>query len=528
MPIRRLIFAVLVFCFLAGWTVHARGDDGAAAPSASPAVAPAGHEKAVVITLAGEVDDYNRDALFRNIERARKLGAKTVILRMNTYGGLVSSGLDIARFLRRQDDLHIVAFVDDKAISAGAMIALACNEIVMVPSAVLGDCAPIVFKSDGNLESMPVAERAKAESPILKDFEASAARNGYDPLLVTSMVSAPKVVYYVEDNEGHRKFVDEPTYQKLTKDEEWKPVAGVSNPLDGPTTLLTVTTDEALKLGLAKGQVHSVDELAGQRGYTVVADFSPTAGDRIVSILGNPLVRGILLIIFLNSLFVAFKMPGHGAPEAIALLSLGVLVGVPLLTGYATWWEILIILGGLGLVAFEIFVFPGHMVSLLVGSVMVFAGLLLTFVGDTVTMPGGLQMPSTWVSLEHGLYVIVGGLVCSMLLSAWLRRYLPKMPYFNRLILTTNSGGGQTGSAARADEDPADADAWPFIGTVGVAVSELKPGGRAEFPYGGDRRVTGVVCETGCYVPAGTRLAVLEVRGSRVVVRPLLSGEDRA
>src|SRR5436305_4589369 len=129
MPIRRLIFTVLVVCFLAGWTVHARGDDvaAAAAPSTSPAAAAAGHEKAVVITLAGEVDDYNRDALFRNVERARKLGAKTVILRMDTYGGLVSSGLDIARFLRRQDDLHIVAFVDDKAISAGAMIALACN-----------------------------------------------------------------------------------------------------------------------------------------------------------------------------------------------------------------------------------------------------------------------------------------------------------------------------------------------------------------------------------------------------------------
>jgi len=396
------------------------------------------------------VDDYNRDALFRNIERARKAGAKAVILHVDTYGGLVSSGLDIARFLRRQDDLHIIAFVDDKAISAGAMIALACNEIVMAPSSVLGDCAPIVFKSDGKLESLPPDERAKQESPILKDFEASAVRNGYDPLLVTSMVSAPKVVYYVEDGEGHRRFVDEPIYKTLVKDGDWKPVPGLSNPVDGPATLLTVTTDEALKLGLAKAQVRSVEELANQRGYTIVADFSPTAGDRIVSVLGNPLVRGILLIIFLNSLFVAFKMPGHGAAEAIALLSLGMLVGVPLLTGYATLWEILIILGGLALVAFEIFVFPGHMVSLLVGSVMVFGGLLLTFVGDTITMPGGLQMPGTWVSLQHGLYVIVGGLVCSMLLSAWLRRYLPKLPYFNRLILTTNSGGSPTGPVAAA------------------------------------------------------------------------------
>jgi len=492
------------------------------ASSTAPAAVPASNEKAVVITLAGQVDDYNRDALFRNFERARKLGAKTVILHVDTYGGLVPSALDMARFLRRQDDLHVVAFVDDKAISAGAMIALACNEIVMVPSAVLGDCAPIVFKSDGKLDSLPPAERAKQESPILKDFEASAARNGYDPLLATSMVATGKVVYYVEDAEGHRKFVDEPTYQKLVKDGDWKAVAGLSNPVDGPDTLLTVTTDEALKLGLAKAQVHSVAELASQRGYAMVADFSPTAGDRIVEVLGTWWVRAILLIIFLNTLLISVKLPGHGAPEAVCLLSLGVLLGVPLLTGYASWWEILIILGGLALVAFEIFVFPGHMVSLLVGSVMVLGGLLLTFVGDTITMPGGLQMPSTWASLEHGLYVIVGGLVCSLLLSAWLRRYLPKLPYFNRLILTTNSGGERIGtSAAAASDDDTATDAWPFIGTIGVAVSELKPGGRAEFPYGDDRRVTGVVCESGCFVPAGTRLAVREVRGSRVVVRPL-------
>jgi len=517
MPIRRLILVVLVIC-LSGWAARVRAEAIAATPSTSPAAVSATHEKAIVITLAGQVDDYNRDALFRNFERARKAGAKAVILHVDTYGGLVPSSLDIARFLRRQDDLHIIAFVDDKAISAGAMIALACNEIVMVPSAVLGDCAPIVFKSDGKLELMPPDERAKQESPVLKDFEASALRNGYDPLLVTSMVSAAKVVYYVEDGDGHRKFVDEPTYKKLTKDGDWKPVAGLSNPVDGPATLLTVTTDEALKLGLAKAQVHSVEELAGQRGYAIVADFSPTGGDRIVDLLGTWWARAILLIIFLETLFISFKMPGHGAPEAVCLLSLGLLVGIPLLTGYANWWEIAIVFLGLALVAFEIFVFPGHMVSLLVGSVMVFSGLLLTFVGDTITMPGGLQMRTTWVSLEHGLYVIVGGLVCSMLLSAWLRRYLPKMPYFNRLVLTAATGGAGAMTGATAMDDTA----WPIVGATGRAVTDLRPGGSAAFLDDalGDERVVHVVSDSG-YVSAGTSLVAREVGGNRVLVRPV-------
>src|SRR4051794_31208554 len=171
----------------------------AASGNAAARPAPAAGTPAAVVTLAGQVDDYNRDALQRNFARARKAGAKVVILRVDTYGGLVSSGLDISRFIKNQADLHTIAFVDSKAISAGAMIALACDEIVMVPSATLGDCAPIVFRFDGTLEALPADERSKQETPVVKDFEDSAKRNGYDPLLVTSMVSAARVVYYVED-----------------------------------------------------------------------------------------------------------------------------------------------------------------------------------------------------------------------------------------------------------------------------------------------------------------------------------------
>src|SRR5687767_8110163 len=101
------------------------------------------NRNAVVIELSGEIDDANRDALFRRFREARRMGVPTVILDVNTYGGLVTSGLDISRFLKQQDDLHVIAFVGEKAISAGAMIAMAADEIVMAPSAKLGDSAPI-------------------------------------------------------------------------------------------------------------------------------------------------------------------------------------------------------------------------------------------------------------------------------------------------------------------------------------------------------------------------------------------------
>ena len=99
--------------------------------------------------------------------------------RIDTYGGIVTSGLDISRFIKQQTDVHTIAFVHNKAISAGAMIAMACDEIVMEPSAVIGDCAPIMLRTDGSLDPMPDTERAKMESPVLADFRDSAQRNGY-------------------------------------------------------------------------------------------------------------------------------------------------------------------------------------------------------------------------------------------------------------------------------------------------------------------------------------------------------------
>src|SRR5687768_14123583 len=104
---------------------------------------------AVVVTIDGPVDDYTRDRLFKRFEEARALGADTVILRVDTYGGLVTAGLDISRFLKRQDDLRVIAYVDDKAISAGAMIALAADEIVMKPGATIGNAAPIAVSGGG-------------------------------------------------------------------------------------------------------------------------------------------------------------------------------------------------------------------------------------------------------------------------------------------------------------------------------------------------------------------------------------------
>ncbi len=476
---------------------------------------------AAVIVFKGEVDDYSRDALFKRFDQAKAAGAKVIILKLNTPGGLVSAGLDISAFLRKQKDVHVVAYVNRYALSAGIMIGLACDELVMEPETKVGDSAPIAISSSGDLQSLGETERAKMESPILADFYASSVRNGYDPLLTSSMVTMNRVVHYVQSAKGEKKFVDEKGYQDLIED-GWKPVEGVPDPVDRADSLLTLNADVAEKVGISKGTFTSPDALAAARNYTIVSTFAPDSGDKFIGWLGSDWIRGILIVVLLQALYMAFSHPGHGWIEAIALVTLGLLVGVPLLTGMATWWEVVAIFVGLFLLALEIFVIPGFGVTGIVGLLLFFGGLVLTFVGTEPSLPGGVMpglpaMRGTWINLQHGLFIVTGGLACSLFLWFWLNRYLPKMPYFNKLILTTVTGdlSAPTGPIVIAPPE-----SGPAIGDAGVAVSELKPGGSVKFITDSypDGRIAAVISESG-WLPAGTPVTVREVAGNRVIVR---------
>ena len=469
---------------------------------------------AAVVGLSGEIDDFNRDSFFKRFRTAKANGAKTIVVEIDTWGGLVTAGLDISRFLKGQSDVHTIAYVNDRAVSAGAMIAMACDEIVMKDVAMLGDCAPIVRASDGSLQSLPTAERAKLQSPIAADFYESALRNHHDPLLAEAMVVTEVVVYWLEEPETHeRRFVGQADYESLT-DKGWKPVAGAPNPVDSADRLLTVGSELAVKLGLATGKAATVEQLAKDRNLNVTETLSSGFNEAAIGWLNSGWVRMLLMTVFGTSIYAALHAPGHGTAEAIGVTTLGLLLGVPLLAGYATWWEIALILGGLGMIAFEIFVFPHTGVMILAGLVMMVGGLILTFVGGD---PDGNRLvphlAGNIASLQRGVGYVTGGLFGAGMLSWWIGRNLPELPYFKRLVLTGVSGGP-------AVDVPRPRAAWPVPGVVGRTVTPLRPGGSAEFPdpTGMGRQTFSVVSDGG-YLAEGSPVVVIEVGGGRAVVR---------
>ena len=471
---------------------------------------------AAIVELNGEINDYSAAVFDKHIAAAKAAGAKTILLQLNTPGGAVVAALRMSQTIKKERaDLQFVAVVDQMALSAGAMLAVACDRIVMQPGSLLGDCAPILM-GPGGLQTLTGAERAKMESPILAEFNDSADRSGYDPLLMSSMVQYGVVVHYLQSPDGQRRFVGAADAADLTKD-GWKPVAGVPNPLDGAEQLLTVTDTLAGKIGLSRATVASPEAYAEANGLAVVGRFDTTIGEQLVDVLSGVGLRSILGIVFLWSLYTAISKPGTGVPEVIAMVTGAVLIGVPLLTGYAGWIEMLLILTGLVLIAMELFVIPGFGLAGVSGIVLMLVGFVLTFAPPE--LPGGgiiPQLQGTRTAIWDGVLAVTVGLIVSSLLWVWLSKYLPHIPYMNRLVLATDVGSTpEAGDLQRAF----DAE-WPAVQDQGRAITRLAPGGTAAFfdPLINDFRTVDVTCDRG-YVDADRVVVVRAREGPRVVVR---------
>src|SRR5262245_49207949 len=82
---------------------------------------PAVRSTAALIPIEGEINDIVRDSVKRRLDEARAAGAGTIIFKMDTPGGQVTSALDICRLIKGVPrDVRTVAWVNPNAYSAGA------------------------------------------------------------------------------------------------------------------------------------------------------------------------------------------------------------------------------------------------------------------------------------------------------------------------------------------------------------------------------------------------------------------------
>jgi membrane-bound serine protease (ClpP class) len=423
---------------------------------AAPA-GPAAAQAPVVyrIAVTGTVENGLAPYVARSLREAETAGAAAAYLDIDTPGGRVDAAERISDAVRRSR-IPVYAFVNPRAFSAGALIAISAKEIYMRPGAVMGAATPVDGEGQRASEKMVSAMRA--------EFRAVAEERGLDPRIAEAMVDEQVAIPGVVE-EGR---------------------------------LLTLTSGEARKVGYARGEV--ADEAAllqavGLAGAEVIST-EPNWAEQVVRFLTNPIVSPLLLSLGLLGLVLEIKSGAFGLGGLISLASLGLFFGSSFLIGLAGWEEVLLL--GLGLVALavEVFVLPGFGVAGVLGLVAVAAAMVLAMMGAAPTAGDVAQA----LAILGASLVITAAVV-----YAWLR-HVPNSDRWGGLFLRGGmaQSEGYISAPTRAD----------LVGQEGVAVTDLRPSGTATIA--GER--VDVVTE-GEFVAQGSPVRVLRSEGYRHVVR---------
>ena len=232
--------------------------------------------------------------------------------------------------------------------------------------------------------------------------------------------------------------------------------------------------------------------------------------DALVALLTDPYVSWLLLFVAVMMLVVELKLPGIGLPAIISALAFLLFFWSHYLSGTADQLEIILFLIGLVCLALELFVVPGFGVFGISGILLMLYSIVLashTFVWPT----HDYEYRELGVTLLRLMGVLVGVGVGAAVLA----RYFPSLPLFNRLILKPEpwtpveaEEGGQ-----RATSEGNETLAY-LMGETGRTTSPLRPAGKARF---GGALID--VASAGGYVEADSLVEVIDVQGTRVIVK---------
>ncbi|MHC4707127.1 MAG: NfeD family protein, partial [Planctomycetota bacterium] len=352
--------------------------------------------KAAIIICRGMIDDGLAKSIERRTAIALAEEADYLIYEIDTYGGMVQSAVDISDdLIELGREAHTVVYINTKAISAGAMISVSCQDIIMRDSATIGDCAPVML--GGKLEGV---EREKIESFIRGIFERAAETNGYPAAVLKAMVTMQTEVYRVQNleksrEEGKQVFeffeTDDVPKDPNRYDLENK-VLEVSS-----DELVTLTASKAFEWGVARALVQDragvLEFLAKRDGVTFAEPpivLRTTWSEEMVRKINHPAVMGVLFMIALLGVYVELNTPGLGLPGLVAVICFTVMIGSKYLVGMANWVEVALFVVGLILLMVEIFVLPGFGIAGLLGIVCLLFGLFGMLVKNP---PGSFPWP---------------------------------------------------------------------------------------------------------------------------------------
>jgi membrane-bound ClpP family serine protease len=236
---------------------------------------------------------------------------------------------------------------------------------------------------------------------------------------------------------------------------------------------------------------------------------SPTPAkwlDRVAEFFRLPIVNVALIAIGLIGLFFEFKLPGTTFPGSVAAICFVLFFWAYSFVGQFTLLAILLFLLGLVLLGVEVFLVPGLGFAGIAGAALMFLGLLL------VTLVHWPNDQNDWTDLGATFGSIAIGLALAFAGALTLTWSLPNVPILNRMVLQPPTET-DTGASALSLSHSGPVE---LLGAMGVAVTPLRPSGKAQF----GEQFLDVIAE-GDYIAPGGRVQVVEIEGSRIVVKEI-------
>jgi len=406
--------------------------------------------------IEGEIDLGLAPYITRVVNEAEENNASAIIFKINTFGGRVDAATQIKDAILSSKILTI-GFINNRAISAGALIALSCNKIVMVPGSSIG-AATVVDQSGEKVGE-------KYQSYMRSEMRSTAERNGRRTDIAEGMVDERVVIPGLTDS----------------------------------THLITLTSEEAYKYKIADTLITDYKNVlaAFDLKNAEVVQVKSNWAEEVVRFLNNPIISSILIMIGFFGLMAEIKTPGWGLPGTAGLIALTLFFGSSYILQLASMLEILLFILGLILLLAEIFIIPGFGITGISGIALILVSIFLALLGSDPF----LDMRSVSMAIIQ----ISASMVAALIGIFFLAKFLPKTSAFSRLVLAETQNADKGFVSFPSDTN--------LIGKTGIAFTTLRPGGTALI----DDKKVDVVADSE-YIEKDKKIKVIRVEGIKVVV----------
>ena len=408
------------------------------------------------IRLNQDVDPSSQRLVTLGLEKAVQTQADYVLLDLNTYGGAVNAA-DSIRAAILHSEIPVVAFINMQAASAGALISIACDSIYMKTGSSIG--AATVVDQTGKV--MP----DKYQSFMRGMMRSTAQANGRDPQIAESMTDTANV--------------------------------------------LSMTPTEAIEVGYCEGICESEYEVAqkviGDNAFIIKnMEDDMTWLDKVIQFLLNPLLQSIFMMMIIGGIFVEIRTPGIGLPLLTAIAGALLYFAPGYLGHLVSYWEILLFVAGIALIAMEIFVIPGFGVCGVTGILAVVASLAFAMV-DNIELfhwDGSLNLEPLLMPL--GIVIISAS--AAIFGSVWLVKKLYETRSFDHIALRQEmkSDEGFTGVVTGLET---------LVGETVTVFTDLRPSGKVITK---DGRIYEATLKFGGFASKGNTLKVVSAEQGRL------------